>query len=561
MHEELRGKTKMIATVSREREEVVTTLLEKERVEEVLRLSGNKITHLTGLSMLRKLLVEEVLNNDKQLLEQRTEKLTEACAKQCALEQELSMYKVDVRFRDLGAPPGVAEMDVQREYVEESGYVSKAPLYPVEYGMTSGIYLYRGRVENFSPVLDELRVRELYRPLDTVLAYSEGLPPDRCIVLEEQLCDKELDRVKVEKKLADLERELDEKEGWLKDAETKLNDVEDRLDQETRGREQVEGDLLLRTEELYQLREVEARLAQSEAEVADLHDALKNKTREVKEMRNAITQAGEVESEHVKARLRAREAELERQKAAYEDARRGFQEKQRELNKMKSAGNPEEEDRLRREVAALRQERDALRGRVADLEADLELTLAEREDMGRELDRLRDEEAQLRDDVETVAYLLVDKETQFLAEELEETLDRVNNLENENRRLKEIRDEDLHRAELRRPRSAREAELSFDDLDNSYRPIRDGSFRSPRSRSRIRSPERDHVVIPRPVPTTPRDFVRSVTPDDDLARRIMKFLDDHVPKQQQTTTAPPPPPAQQAMVDVLPLVKVEDLVT
>ena len=43
----------------------------------------------------------------------------------------------------------------------------------------------------------------------------------------------------VEKKLADLERELDEKEGWLKDAEDKLNDVEARLDQETRGREQV----------------------------------------------------------------------------------------------------------------------------------------------------------------------------------------------------------------------------------------------------------------------------------------------------------------------------------
>ena len=63
----------------------------------------------------------------------------------------------------------------------------------------------------------------------------------------------------------------------------------------------------------------------SHFQVSDLHDALKNKTREVKEMRNAITQAGEVESEHVKARLRAREAELERQKAAYEDARRGFQ--------------------------------------------------------------------------------------------------------------------------------------------------------------------------------------------------------------------------------------------
>ena len=35
--------------------------------------------------------------------------MTAACSKHYALEQELSMYKVDARFRDIGPPPDVLD--------------------------------------------------------------------------------------------------------------------------------------------------------------------------------------------------------------------------------------------------------------------------------------------------------------------------------------------------------------------------------------------------------------------------------------------------------------------
>ena len=51
-------------------------------------------------------------------------------------------------------------------------------------------------VHNPTPA-DTLRDVERYRDLD----YTEGLPPDRSIVLEEQLADKERDRRKRESDL------------------------------------------------------------------------------------------------------------------------------------------------------------------------------------------------------------------------------------------------------------------------------------------------------------------------------------------------------------------------
>ncbi|XP_063686349.1 centriolin-like isoform X2 [Bolinopsis microptera] len=520
------GKTRMIDAVSKEREEVVKALEEKNSIEQKLRRSGNT-------SMLRISGLEEELSNTKKILEQRTNELTAACFKHYALEQELSMYKVDARFRDIGLPPDVMDTALN-EYVEESGYVSKAPLYPVQYDMRIP-----GHSENI----------EHYKDND----YTEPIPDDgRTDLLEQQIRDKERDKRKLEKRLAELEKELQDKQQSLDETQKRLDEIEKQLAEEKKLRDEMDIEMELKNEELEHLRDVEKRLKDAEAEVDDLHASLNSKARDVKDLRNALTMtnATGMELEHMKARLKKKEEELEKERAAHEEARRGFQEKQRELQRRAS-----QLSKSASEADMLRAERDALLDKLDDLQGQLREGDEERADLEGELDRVKRDQNKLRRDASFVHKMFEDKETEteVLVGELDRTRDVVNALQDENRELKDQAIQAL--SESLRP----ENEIlhrTLDELEKAQaenaRLMRERRGSSPNLAREALRLSRDRVADLEDENAELRDILRgthgNTLDPEDLARRVLGFLEGRLPKYTDSQ------PVKESL-DLLPIIK------